>query len=367
VKPSLLKKTSAFNHIIANKARRRAGALCLALLFLCGCHINSGEYYAEYPHNETKDAAAMLNERAISSLSDLKRAILAIVDSFETSNSIIINNYPGNLDSDLSAITQEITVNYPLGAYAVSSISFSQIRILSYVELGVSVQYRRTTQELNTIRRVTDDDQLNDLLDQLFDSFSPQLLLSFESYSVIDSRLSEMIKNAWYNSAESAVGLKGVSLTSYPVQNFGRRIMEVSVEYLENKEALQKQSSQLLETAAAIVESCTAETDEQKLAFVYHWISSNVTYDEEAMHMVVQTGDTQPKTSVYTAYGALIEKRAAQSGLALGAKLLCDQLDLENKIVLGEKDNIPYVWLQVNISGQWTQFDVISGDTTAVS
>ena len=361
MKLSLFRKTLAFKNNRIMRTRQRAGALCLVLMFLCGCQINSGQYYAEYPHNETNDAAGMLNERAISSPSDLKSAILSIVDSFETSDSIIINNYPGNLDSDLSTITQGITVNYPLGAYAVSSISFSQIRILSYVELGVSVQYRRTTQELNSIRRVSDSTQLPTLLSQLFNNFSSQLVLSFDSYSLTDTLLSQMIQGAWYNSAETALGLKGVSLTSYPAQNSGARIMEISVEYLEENDALQKQSEKLLAAASQIALSSNAKTGEQKLDFIYQWLSTNVTYDAEAMHMVSQTSDTQPKTSTYTGYGALIEKKAAQSGLALGARLLCDQLGLESSVVLGDMANVPHVWLKVKLNDQWMHFDVTSG------
>ncbi|MCR3600456.1 hypothetical protein K0B41_23735, partial [Salmonella enterica subsp. enterica serovar Mbandaka] len=59
----------------------------------------------------------------------------------------------------------------------------------------------------------------------------------------------------------------------------------------------------------------------------------------------------------YTAYGALVEGVAAQSGLAHGAKLLLDELGVPSTLIAGQNGGISYVWLLVQSEGVWYHYD----------
>lgn len=284
-------------------------------------------------------------------------AITSMVRAAVDVDTLRIFDYQGDLDADLESITNELTTVYPFGVYAVSSIVFKQVSILSRTELSVSVQYSRTPQEITAVLETPTVDDLALRIGEAFSGFSTRKAFYLNNVYVVDPEA--LVEKCWLQNPTEAVGLKSYSMISYP-QTGVSRILELSVEYLDTASTLQKQRQATRDAVTSICSEFSGDSDRDRLNFIYSYLKNNVTYDTEAARVVSETGGRQAKTSLYTAYGALVENRAAQSGIVLAAKALCDGLGLNSTVVSGTFKKEPYVWVVVNTDEGQLFFDPTS-------
>lgn len=333
--------------------------LCFLLAGGCSVLGTEGEYHAWQAHTDSRSTGAAESGGAIQDYDSLRNAVRGIISAGMENDTILVTGYSGDLDRDLSRITLEMTKIYPLGVYAVSSIVYKPTTILTHTEIAVSVQYSKTLAEMNGITAVTDMADLERRMVYLFASFNRSKVFAVEDFYDTDEVFLRRMEKCWMQSAEDAVGLSAVTYSFYP-ENSSTRLIEMNVAYLESGVELKRYSGDIRMRAQEICEAFAGSTDREKLDFVYTYLKDNVVYDLEAMRVVAETNGTQPKTNVYTAYGALVEQRAAQSGLALAAQVLCQQLGLESHIIGGTLEDEPYYWLYVNCDGEMLHFDPTS-------
>jgi len=335
---------------------KRISCLALLLLFLlCACSA-SGSYVYTRKHISA-GTSSQDGDGGISTRDGLTAAITSMMRTAVDIDTLRIYDYQGDLDADLESITNELTKVYPFGVYGVSSIVFKQVSILSRTELSVSVQYSRAAQEITSVLETPTADDLALRISEAFSGFSTRKAFYLDNVYVVDPEA--LVERCWLQDPTEAVGLKSYSMTSYP-QDGASRILELSVEYLDTASTLQKQRQAIRDAAASICAEFSGESDRDRLDFVYSYLKNNVTYDTEAARVVSETGGRQAKTSLYTAYGALLETRAAQSGIVLAAKALCDGLGLNSTVVSGTLKAEPYVWLVVNTDEGQLFFDPTS-------
>lgn len=335
-----------------------ACALTLSLLF--GCRAQSdGEYYVDVPHAQHTKVKEFPNSNSISSFYSLRNAVMNIIRAGRINETLRVSDYNGNLDDDLKTITTEMTTENPLGMYAVSSILFEQTSILSYRELKVTMQYRRTTEEIRTISEVLSMYDFERSMTDVFQAFEDGHVFSFSVFSDTDINFRRRLAQCWAANPATAVGLGELNVVNYP-EKAQNRIVEISVHYLEETDVLKKQQQELEEAAVKICAQFQGETESEKLEFVAQYLRGSVTYvADEAVEMTGATVEL-PRIPRYTAYGALIERKAAQPGMVLAAKLLCRQLGIDSELVLGEKDGAAYQWLAIESEAGTLHFDVTS-------
>lgn len=337
-----------------------ACTLCLAAL--CGCAARSeGEYYVEVPHADNAHVKEFSDQNSISSFYSLRNAVLNIIRSARTNETLRISDYTGNLDEDLKSITTEMTTENPLGMYAVSSILFEQTSILSYRKLKVTMQYRRATEEIRAVSEVLSMYDFERSVTDIFQSFGEGHVYSFSTFTDSEDTFRNRLIQCWTSNPATAVGLSEIGVTSYP-EGAQTRIVEISIKYLEEAETLAKQQQQLEDAAREICATFTGKTEKDKMTFIYQYLRANVTYLADDTVGMAGVGVILPRISRYTAYGALIEHRASQAGMVLAAKLLCSQLGMTSQFVLGEKGDEPYCWLVVKAEDQTLHFDVTTSE-----
>ncbi|MEA5039741.1 MAG: hypothetical protein VB086_07870 [Clostridiaceae bacterium] len=334
---------------------KRVICLALILLLLCGCSA-SGQYVYTRAH-VSAGSSTQTSDNGIGTREDLTSAISSMLRAAVESDTLMIYDYQGDLDTDLESITSDLTKSDPFGVYAVSSIVFKQVTILSRTELAVSIQYSRTEQEIASVVEAPTDADLALRITEALDNFSTGKAFYLEKVGIADPEA--LVQKCWLQNPANAVGLKDFSVASYPPKGESR-ILELKVEYLDNFTVLQKQREAIRSATAAVCAEYSGQSDRDKLDFIYAYLHDNVTYDTDAARVVAETGGRQAKTSLYTAYGALLENRAAQSGVALAAKALCDGLGLSSLTVCGTLDGEPYVWLVVSTEEGLLHFDPTS-------
>jgi len=333
--------------------------LCLLLAGGCSVLRPEGEYHMWKAHADSQSSSAAEGGNTIQDYDSLRNAIRGIISAGMENDTLLVTGYPGDLDRDLSRIAREMTQLYPLGVYAVSSIVYKPTTILTHTEIAVSVQYSKTLAEMNSITEVTDMVDLERRMVYLFDSFNRSKVFAVTGFYDTEEDFRQRVEKCWLQSAEDAVGLSGVSYSFYP-ENSSDRLIQLDVSYLESGVELKRSSGDIRMRAQEICGGFDGSTDREKLDFVYDYLKNSVVYDLEAMRVVAETDGTQPKTNVYTAYGALIEGRAAQSGVALAAQVLCQELGLESQLIGGTLEGEPYNWLYVNCDGEMLHFDPTS-------
>ena len=128
----------------------RKTALCaMVLLLLSGGCQNSGEYYSETPHASSEEQTAGREFGSTASNDyDLQSAVLSMISAGRQVDTIRVQDYDGSLEEDLDRITREITTENPMGCFAVESLQFDQSQVLSYRELGITIQFKRQPQEI---------------------------------------------------------------------------------------------------------------------------------------------------------------------------------------------------------------------------
>ena len=158
------------------KALALAGAGILAVL-CAGCGTASGEYYKETAHTSLAESESRLSfSSGVSNYYALQSAVLSMIGAGQELSTLPVGNYEGSLEEDLSRITQEITTENPLGCFAVSSIVFDQTKMLTYEELSITIQYKRTPEEIAAVREAPSQQEFERRLTELLSGYGLSLI-----------------------------------------------------------------------------------------------------------------------------------------------------------------------------------------------
>lgn len=120
-------------------------------------------------------------------------------------------------------------------------------------------------------------------------------------------------------------------------------------EYNEKPETCEKMTAELMACAKEICSGMPGRNDEYEKELYLH----------DALTRLVRYGDGDNSD---TAYGALVDKKAACGGYALACKLLFDMAGIQSVAVSGttrddDGNAVPHMWLAVDINKNWYFID----------
>lgn len=130
--------------------------------------------------------------------------------------------------------------------------------------------------------------------------------------------------------------------------------------YLFNKSIIQEMQNRLLNVADNILKTVikSSMNDYEKELALHDYLIKNIVYDYDSLSL------QNPPSEIYSAYGALINKKSVCSGYANAMKMLLDKCDIECLIVTGDS-KIPYkdlsvghAWNIVKINNKFYHLDV---------
>lgn len=161
--------------------------LCLwMLLSLGGCgSLLYREYGQVQPHSSTYYESGDRSVLRAESYQDVVNDLLLLISDHEESGSIWF--YPGEEGPDTAQIAQEackeVQMETPLGSYAVEYITYiidSSAR--NYVEISVTIGYRRTAGQVDGIVHATSVSALYDLLNAAASSGASELVVQLSYF-----------------------------------------------------------------------------------------------------------------------------------------------------------------------------------------
>ena len=328
--------------------KKRLFALCLCLsLSLTGCAaMLERDYLSVTPHARLPAAADDSTTVWVETYPELVDAIFSLVSEHRESGVIRLRNWKGNVRQNLSDAGDEVSHDDPLGAYAVDRIKPEFVRIATYYEATVSIDYRRTAEQVASVNTVAGSGAIRGELRDALTSFVPETAFRVNYFDQAqgDDYIPRLIRQAYYDSPAAALGLPEAVVNLYP-ESGQQRVVEVLFTYPEEPELLREKSQALTSAAQVLVDPYRTGLRDSALIPVLYRALREHTGLGEAQDAPLPA----PSVSGSTAYAALVEGQADSEGLALAYKLLCDLAGVECTVVDGTLEGTPRFWTIVTV------------------
>lgn len=328
--------------------KKRLFALCLCLsLSLTGCAaMLERDYLSVTPHARLPAAADDSTTVWVETYPELVDAIFSLVSEHRESGVIRLRNWKGNVRQNLSDACDEVSHDDPLGAYAVDRIKPEFVRIATYYEATVSIDYRRTAEQVASVNTVAGSGAIRGELRDALTSFVPETAFRVNYFDQAqgDDYIPRLIRQAYYDSPAAALGLPEAVVNLYP-ESGQQRVVEVLFTYPEEPELLREKSQALTSAAQVLVDPYRTGLRDSALIPVLYRALREHTGLGEAQDAPLPA----PSVSGSTAYAALVENQADSEGLALAYKLLCDLAGVECTVVDGTLEGAPRFWTIVTV------------------
>lgn len=308
-----------------------------ALMLLSGCSaMLVREYQSVEPHVRLSVAEDDSNAVWAESYSELQSAILAQVKAHQEVGVIRLKNWKGDVEEQLTRACDEISHSDPLGAYSVDRIQHSFTRMVSYYEATITIDYRRSAEQIAAVTTVTGSGAIRaELLDAL-DGFVPETVFQINYFDETQDAdyIRDLIREAYYDLPAAALGMPEAQVNLYPDEG-SRRVVEVLLTYPEDAKTLQGKRVQLEDAATDLVEPYRTGLADRVLASV--------------LFSALRERSAADGAAGSTAYHALVEGAADSEGMALAYKELCDLAELPCQVVEGDLDGVPHFWTIVTL------------------
>ncbi len=319
----------------------------LALTLLTGCGLlRETSYVVVVPHDEDYQVSVDSDVLVVSSYLSLKNAILSMVQDCRDEGVIRAEHYTGELSEDLSQAVNEVTQMSPVGAYAVSTMTYDYSRIVSYYEIHLHTVYKQTREEIQSIQYVTDSAMLRARLLEAMEQGEDHLVLRTGDYEALDPAAE--LDTIYFEHPDFVLERPEIDEEVFP-DSGSQRIMELRLTYLhtpEELDAARQALEQQVETVAELYG--TAYYPETNL-----WRLLNRLARKGELEQSLE----EPHSFTNSAYGALCEGRATSFGYAQAYRLLAERCGFSCRVVSGELEGQSRSWCLVTMGDQTCYLD----------
>lgn len=289
--------------------KKRIIVLVLALtLALTGCEaMLERSYSTSSTHVDKLTTAGDPSVVRVETYRELVSALLYLVAQGAEEGVIQFHSYAGDVETDLAAACLEVSAQDPLGAYAVDYIRHELSRVVAYDQADLAIHYRRSLEQIRSLVNVTGTSAIRTEIQTALSNFEEELVLRVAYFSEDEEFLRELIRQAYYDTPVTAMGMPKVEIALYP--DSGRqRVVEILLSYPGDRLELRSNAGDLSHLVEGIAET--------------YWDLPPEQIPEKAAQALLDRVSYDPEGPV-SAYGALTEGRADSEGMALCYTMLC--------------------------------------------
>ena len=326
-----------------------------------GCAtILADDNVTETPHVGSPMLPPQEAQVEVSNFNELKDAIIELIKAHETTARFISMNYETeDVQADLERAIHEILTYHPLGVYAVGEIVGQATKIVAFVEINISIEYMRTSQQVSSIVEINSIDDLHDQLLRALREYRVETVLRTPLQLSVEEIIS-YIDEIYYQNPRKIVMRPIVAVDLYPEQGEDR-IISLRFGLFRGAppsllRSMQDSLSLMLQTIAS---EAQGETDAEILLSLANHLIVTSNFDEANARTIAGHG---MQNTLATAFGALVNAQAIGEGFAMAFQALCDELGLDSRVLLGYLDGRPHAWNLVMLSGYYYHIDVSMGD-----
>lgn len=311
---------------------KRLIPLLLLLVLLCGCG-DEKDYLSVRPHVEQQSQITQAPETdaspVVGNRLELRGAILSLIDNWKEQGKILIRNYDGDLEQNLSEAMDYATRQHPTGAYAVDYAHSEILQEDGQQYVQISIVFRRSLSEINSIVLVDDNKAAFQKIQESLDHLNNALTLRVRRYQETD--LAGEIADYCLDNPRTIPCVPDYSIKLYP-ESGDHRIIELRFNYPESREMMRSKLQEIQTTFdSAANHGAMGRTPYEKAKLLYQYL----------IRRSCTLTDTKPVMPVYS----LISDNVAHDlSLAVFYNRLCKDAGLSATIIKGSKNDRDYYW-----------------------
>ncbi|MCM1150069.1 MAG: hypothetical protein NC319_08335, partial [Butyricicoccus sp.] len=201
------------------------------MLSASGCtSIFASDYYYVSEYSEGTESSGGLTGTEIKNYAQLRSAISEMVNGALPGGELSFSGYTGPVRDDMAAVCYEIGTQTPMGAYAVEDLSYEINRIVSYYTAQISISYKRSLEEIESVVLLNGVSSLKSYLTDAIGGHSEKLVLRIFSSTVNEDYIKAIVSGAYLDNPLVSAREPAVSVTGYPAEGVNR-IYEIGLDY----------------------------------------------------------------------------------------------------------------------------------------
>jgi len=329
--------------------------LCAVLFSAAGCaSILEDDKLIINPHfSEPQERPPEEHVAEITNYDELKEEIMGLIGDFAETGRMIAYTYDGDISADIVRVRKEIINNDPIGAYAVESIAGTATRFVSYSDIEVDIEYKRTKQQVDSIVNVSTLRYLRIELLRVMSGYQDEALFR-TSLQITDEEFDAFARGLYYQNPRSIVMLPVTAVETFPV--YGEdRIYELKFRYIEQSGIMQQYGTSLSAYIRRIAGLPVGENDAEILLSLAENLMEACVYEQGLARTIGVHG---AQNFAVTAYGTLVNGRAVGEGYAMAFKALSDELGFDCRVVLGYHGGMIHAWNIISLYGDYYHVDI---------
>ena len=308
--------------------KARLTILLLACVFLLGgCSWPDGSYHSVTPHREQTGSIRTEN-MTVTNYEELLDAMEAIVSKGTESSIINAVNYdPMMLEVNLANAARHIQQVYPVGAYAVESLTYEVGSNTGKTAVALTITYRHSRTEIRKIQRARDVEAVHKRIGRGLEEFDTVLVLQMDDYETMD--VTQVVQDYAMEYPQKVMEIPQVTTEVYGTGK--SRVMELTFSYQTSRDALRAMQSQVQPVFDSAVLYVSGEgSDNQKYSQLYAFLMERFDYTVE--------------TSITPAYSLLRHGVGDSRAFATVYAAMCRAAGLECVVVTGTRSGDPWTW-----------------------
>jgi len=332
-------------------------ALIVAALVvsLSGCTtLFKKEYLSVSKYRDNAQSASSSDVAQISDYSELKDAVISLINSHKTEGRLRFSGYDGTIQSDLSQALWEVKAESALASFAVDYMSYDLSRIVTYYEAVVYITYKRTQTEIDDIRYISGKAELPEILKPVVEEMDSYIALRVTSSTITADEVVSAVNSVYATNPAACVVPPDVHVTMHPEEGL-QRIIEIELEYGWKLSELQKMKSVLNEKVSKLVGNISDVKAAVRALDIFEQLAKICVYDPAG---TLRSSRSELDSGLgSTAYGALVEGYADSKGIAAAYSSLCYSAGINCTVVEGTKDGEEHSWNIIEIDGSYYHVD----------
>lgn len=329
--------------------------LLLALsLGLTACNsLVMDDYYLSSPHIEQPSQTQQPQQEdvppVVTNRTELRGAMLSFIRDWTEQGTILIRNYSGTVSDDLQETLDYVTLEDPMGAYAVDYMDAEFNGTEQNGSIAVNIVFRRSAAEMDAIVTVNGISAAYAKIQQTLISYDSSLTLRIRNYQPTD--FETYIRTYCLEHPETVIALPTLSAEVYPKEG-ETRILEIHFSYPASRDdmrMMQSSVSTILSSANSYI--CSGETDAERAKLLYRFLTTRFDYS---------ISETEP---AMPAYSLLCEGVAHSLSFSCVFFAQCRDANIDCLIVSGQKDGQQHSWNLLRIDGAYYHVDLMRSIT----
>lgn len=320
--------------------------LLVCCLLLCGCDSwMDGSYSSVNPHME-EDYRVPQGVITVSGYHEIRKALEEMADSGLESRVLSVGDADREeVSRQLDQAIRHVTTSYPMGAYALESMTYEWGTTGGVSTVKITAQYIHGRGEIQRIKHVNSEDAVA-LITASLRQYDAGLVLLVADYSGTD--YAQLVADIAQERPDMMVEVPQVTVNTYP-ETGAQRVLELSFLYQSSRDSLRTMQSEVQRVfySAAMYVSSGAE-DHIKLTQLYSFLMERYDYTVQ--------------TSITPSYSLLCHGVGDSKAFATVYAAMCSRTGVESFVVSGTRAGEPWFWNIVCDAGVYYHVDLLASN-----